>query len=47
MAYSDLTLKEVTKRFQLHTEEKPDVFADVPEGEVSTLLQSLLPIYVP
>jgi hypothetical protein len=47
MAYSDFTLKEVTSRFQLHMEEKPDVFSEVPEGEVSTLLQSLLQVYVP
>ena len=47
MAYSDFTLKEVTHRFQLRTEEKPDVFCAVPEGEVSPLLHSLLPIYVP
>ena len=33
MAYSDFTLKEVTNRFQLHIEEKPDVFSEVPEGE--------------
>ncbi len=39
MAYSDFTLKEVTHRFQLHMEEKPDVFSEVPEGEVSALLQ--------
>jgi hypothetical protein len=37
----------VTNRFQLHTEEKPDVFSEVPEGEVSALLQSLLQVYVP
>ena len=42
MAYSDFTLKEVTRRFQLHTEAKPDEFSEVPEGEVSALLQSLL-----
>src|SRR5215475_2588244 len=47
MAYSDFTLKEVTSRFQLHMEEKPDVFSEVPEGEVSALLQSLLQVYVP
>ena len=47
MAYSDFTLKEVTRRFQLRTEEKPDVFSEVPEGEISALLQSLLQIYVP
>ena len=47
MAYSDFTLKEVTNRFELHTEEKPDVFSEVPEGEVSALLQSLLQVYVP
>jgi hypothetical protein len=46
MAYSDFTLKEVTSRFQLHMEEKPDVFSEVPEGEVSALLQSLLQVYV-
>ena len=28
-------------------EEKPDVFSEVPEGEVSALLQSLLQVYVP
>ena len=39
MAYSDFTLKEVTNRFPLHMEEKPDVFSEVPEGEVSALLQ--------
>jgi hypothetical protein len=47
MAYSDFTLKEVTSRFQLHMEEKPDVFSEAPEGEVSALLQSLLQVYVP
>ena len=34
MAYSDFTLKEVTSRFQLRTEEKPDVFSKIPEGSV-------------
>jgi hypothetical protein len=47
MAYSDFTLKEVMSRFQLHMEEKPDMFSEVPEGEVSALLQSLLQVYVP
>ncbi len=47
MAYSDFTLKEVTNRFRLRTEAKPDVFSEVPEGEVSALLQSLLQVYVP
>ena len=47
MAYSDFTLKELMHRFQLHTEEKPDVFSEVPEGEVSPLLHSLLQVYVP
>ncbi len=47
MVYSDFTLKEVTHRFRLHTEENPDVFSEVPEGEVSALLQSLLQVYVP
>jgi hypothetical protein len=28
-------------------EEKPDVFSEAPEGEVSALLQSLLQVYVP
>jgi hypothetical protein len=28
-------------------EEKPDVFSEVPEGEVSALLWSLLQAYVP
>ena len=45
MAYSDFTLKEATNRFQLHTEEKPDVFSEVPEGEVSALLHSLPSVY--
>lgn len=47
MVYSDCPLKEVTHRFQLHMEEKPDVFSAVPEGEVSVLLQSLWQVYVP
>ena len=47
MAYSNFTLKEVTSRFQLHMEEKPDMFFEGPGGEVSALLQSLLQVYVP
>jgi hypothetical protein len=46
MIYSDFTLKEMMSCFQLRMEEKPDVFSEVPEGEVSALLQSLLQIYV-
>ena len=34
MVYSDFTRKEVTGRFQLHMEEKPDMGSEVPEGEV-------------
>ena len=40
MAYSDFTLKEVTLRFQLRTEEKPDVFSEVPEGAEEVLVRS-------
>jgi len=47
MAYSDFTLKEVIRRFQLRMEEKPDVFCEAPEVTVSALLQSLFQVYVP
>ena len=40
MVYSDFTLKEMTHRFQLHTEAKPDVFSAVPEGDASITLSA-------
>ena len=47
MAYSDFTLKDVTRRFQLHIEEKSDLFLEAPEVASSPLLHSLLQIYTP
>jgi hypothetical protein len=43
MSYSDFTLPELKKRFQLTTDEATDLFADVEEVPVSMLLQSFSP----
>ena len=45
MAYSDFTLKEVTNRFQLHMEEKPDVFSEVPGGDGHSVLEACCPVF--
>jgi hypothetical protein len=42
MSYSDFTLPELKKRFQVATNEATDIFADVEELPVSTLLAELL-----
>ena len=47
MSYSDFTLPELKKRFQLTTDEATDLFADVEEVSVSTLLAELLAENVP
>src|SRR5438067_1600734 len=47
MSYSDFTLPELKKRFQLATNEATDLFADVEELPASTLLAELLAENVP
>jgi hypothetical protein len=47
MAYSDFTLPEVTRRFQLTIDEQPDLFAAAREIPVSSLLTESLREYVP
>lgn len=47
MAYSDFTLPEVTRRFQLMIDEQPDLFAAAREIPVSPLLTESLREYIP
>ena len=47
MAFSDFTLEDVTRQFQLSTEESKDLHADPPEAEVGAWLEDLLREYHP
>jgi len=47
MAYSDFTLDDIKKKFQLWIREDTDVFAHVDGVEVSETLQTILQEYVP
>ena len=42
MAYSDFTLPELTRRFQLTIDEQPDLFPDVRQAPISPLLAEIL-----
>ena len=47
MAYSDFTLAEVTRRFQLTLEEHPDLFTQIRESPISPLLAETLRENIP
>jgi len=47
MAYSDFTLDDIKKKFQLLLREDTDVFAHVDGVEVSETLQTILQEYIP
>ena len=47
MAYSDFTLDDIKKKFQLLIREDTDVFAHVDGVEVSETLQTILQEYIP
>jgi hypothetical protein len=47
MAYSEFTLRDIERDFQVSIREASDLFAAVPEATPSALLQSLLQVYTP
>ena len=47
MSYSEFSFSEVIEKFSLTTEERIDIFADVPELEPSPFLKQALTNYFP
>ena len=47
MSYSDFTIREIKRRFQLRIEEDRDLFSSVPAVEISPLLREILAENVP
>ncbi len=47
MAYSDFTLAELKSKFQLTIEEDTNLFADIPEAELPSVLTNTLARYLP